>query len=107
MAKRPTKKELWHPADYDQQDIRSIQALVLYAQGAERPWPPGNEPPVPTPYDVKRALDWIIHAAAQTYDNGFVGDDPNGRVGAFVQGRQSVGQQIVKLAKIKPDKIGK
>lgn len=97
-----SKRELWHPANYDQNVIRSVQALALYAQGAEIPWPEGEAPPVPTPLDVKRALDWIILEAAQTYDNGFVAEDPSGRIGAFIDGRQSVGQQIVKLMKLKP-----
>ena len=102
---RQSKREIWHPADYDIQDIRSIQCLALYAMGAERPWPPGEEPPVPTPYDVKRALDWIVHKAAMTYDNGTAGafeaNDPHGRIPAFIDGRRDVGQQIVKLMKLK------
>ena len=96
-----SKHEVWHPALYDQAAFRAIQTLAVYAQGAEIPWPPGEEPPVPSPDDVKRALDWIIHAAAQTYDNGFVADDPGGRIAAFIDGRQSVGQQIIKAMKLK------
>ena len=52
---------------------------------------------------IKRAVDWIINKAAATYDNGFEHDDVNGRVGAFMDGRQFVGQQMIKLAKLKPD----
>lgn len=95
------KHEVWHPAAYEQADIRSIQTLALYAQGAVQPWPPGEEPPPPSPSDVKRALDWIINSAAQTFDGGFVADDPNGRIAAFIDGRQSVGMQLVKLMKLK------
>ena len=95
-------RELWHPAEYEPADIRAIQALALYAQGAERPWPKGEEPPVPSPADVKRALDWIINRAAQTWDNGFAPNDQNGRMAAFIDGRQSVGQQIVKAMKLSP-----
>lgn len=97
------KREVWQPADYDQADVRAIQALAEYARLAEVAWNEetmGPTPTVPGPFEVKRALDWIIHRAAQTYDNGFVADDPNGRIGAFVSGRQSVGQQIVKLVKL-------
>lgn len=97
---------MWHPAGYDIADVRAIQALGLYAQGAERPWPEGEEPPPPTPAEVKRALDWIIHAAARTYDNGTAAsldaNDPHGRIGAFVDGCRFVGTQIVKLMRIKP-----
>lgn len=98
-----TRREIWHPAEHAPEDIRAIQSLALYAMGAERPWPAGEEPPPPSPSEVKRALDWIIHHAAQTYDNGFRPDDPHGRLAAFIDGRRSVGQQIVKLMKLKPE----
>jgi hypothetical protein len=100
MSKRPTKRELWHPVDtYDEQDIRSIQALALYAMGAERPWPKGEEPPVPSPMDVKRALDCIIYKLAQTYEEPFVQGQPDAV--AYVLGRRSVGLGIIKLMKLK------
>ncbi len=106
MSKRPTKRQVWHPAEYDPQDIRAIQALALYAQEAVRPSQPGQEARVPTPLEVKRALDWIINDAAKTYDNGTAAsldaNDPHGRIAAFVDGCRFVGQQIVKLMKIKP-----
>lgn len=83
--KRP---QVWHPADYEVADIRAIQALTAGTATADQ---------------QKRALDWIVTKAAATYDNGFVADDPHGRVAAFVDGRQFVGQQIVKLMKLKPE----
>ena len=105
------KREVWMPAEYEAGDVRAIQALATYAQGAERPWPPGEEPAPPSPHEVKRALDWIIHKAAHTYpgpyDNGFVANDPHGRIAAFIDGRQSVGQQIVKAMKLKPEVFDK
>ena len=97
------KREVWHPAAYDQADVRAIQALAQYAQLAVVPWDVekmGSPPPPPSEFEVKRALDWIINAAARTYDNGFVAGDPNGRIAAFIDGQQSVGQQIVKLMKL-------
>jgi len=96
------KREVWMPARYEVADIRAIQALAMYAMGAERPWEPGQEPPVPSAADVKRALDWIINSAAQISDNGFSPTDTNGRIAAYIDGRQSVGQQIVKLMRLKP-----
>ena len=101
------RRQIWHPALHDKRDIRAIQALGLYAKAAEHPFPPGEEPAVPSPMDVKRALDWIVYGAAQTYDNGFVADDPNGRIGAFIEGRRSVGQQIIKLMQLKPEALDK
>jgi len=98
------RREVWFPADYEVADIRAVQTLASYARLAETAWDEktmGAPPPTPTPADVKRALDWIINGAAQTYDNGFTAQDPNGRIAAFVDGRQSVGQQIVKAMKIK------
>ena len=97
------KREPWHYAEYDAQVVRSIQALERYARGAERPWPPGQEPTL-TPYDAKIALDWIMYEAAKTYGNpamdAFDARDPN--VAWFMAGRASVGQQIVNLLKLKP-----
>lgn len=105
MAKDPTKREVWHPADYDKPDVRAVQALTEYARLAVEAWDEqtmGPAPATPSPAEVKRFLDWVIHGAAQTYDNGFVPNDPNGRIAAYIDGRQSVGQQIVKLSKLKP-----
>jgi hypothetical protein len=101
-AAKPRKREIWHPPSYTPADIRAIQALALFARAAEVPPEPGEEPVPPTAFDVKRALDWIINAAAATYDNGFVAGDAGGRLAAFMDGRQFVGQQIVKLMKLKP-----
>ncbi|MCK9549133.1 hypothetical protein [Aquamicrobium sp.] len=104
------KREVWHPADYDQADVRAIQALANYAQLAVVAWNEqemGPAPEVPSPFEVKRALDWIINNAAQTYDTSFVADDANGRVGAFVEGRRSVGMQLVKLMRLKADVVKK
>jgi hypothetical protein len=103
---RPRRREVWQPAQYDVADIRAIQSLAQYARLAEDAWDEktmGSPPPAPSPFEVKRALDWIINAAAQTYDNGFAPDDASGRIAAFIDGRQSVGQQIVKLMRLKPD----
>lgn len=97
------KRELWHPAQWEPGDARAIQALANFAQLAEVAWDVstmGPPPPPPTEFEVKAALDWIINQAAQTYDNGFVADDPSGRIAAYIDGRQSVGQQIVKLMKL-------
>lgn len=102
MARR---KELWHPVDtYDAADVRAIQTLALYAQGAERPWPEGHEPPVPSPHDVKRALDCIIYKLSQTYEEPFVAGQPDAV--AYVLGRGSVGRAIIKLMKLKASLIG-
>jgi hypothetical protein len=95
------RKEIWHPPAYSDDDIRAIQSIALFAMGATTPWKPGQEPPAPTPLDCKRALDWIINHACATYENAFVANDPNGRIGAFMEGRRFSGQQIVKLTKLK------
>lgn len=98
-----SKRDAWHPSidNYDKQDIRAIQTLVLYAQGAEHPWEPGQEPPIPSPSDVKRALDWIIWKAAGTYEETFVPGCPD--ITQHLQGRRSVGLAITKLMRLKPE----
>lgn len=100
------KREVWHPAPYEAGDVRAIQALVQYAQLAEVAWDEntmGPAPNVPSPWEVKRALDWIIHRAAQTYDDPFTPGQPD--VAQYVMGRRSVGLQIVKLMRLKPAAI--
>ena len=90
------RKEIWHPADYEDADIRAIQSWADYAAGVAE---------APSPEQAKRALDWVINKASQTYENGFVASDQNGRVNAFIDGRRSVGQQIIKMLKLKPEKF--
>lgn len=96
------KTSEWHPSvdGYDKVDIRAIQSLALYAQEAVRPSEPGQEPPVPSPTDVKRALDWIIEKACDTYGEPFLPGQPD--VVNYRLGRRSVGLAIVKLMKLKP-----
>lgn len=77
------KREPWHPADYGIADVSAVQAM---ASGQA------------TPDQQKRALAWIINAASMTYDQSFVPGQPD--VAAFLEGRRSVGNQIVKLTKI-------
>lgn len=96
------KREIWQPADYDVKDIRAIQALALYAQAVDDQ---EAKALVPAPSDVKRALNWIIYKAAQTYELTFVPNDPSGRIAAFVDGRRSVGQQITKILTLKPERF--
>ena len=79
-------REIWHPPRYGLKDIRAIQAVAAGSANAD---------------EQKRALDWIVHAAAQTYDEPFVpGRDD---VRSYVLGRRSVGLAIVKLLRLKPD----
>ena len=79
---------VWEPASWEPADLRAIQAI---SQG------------VASEQEQKRGLNWIINNAASTYDNGFVAADPHGRIAAYMDGRQSVGQQIVKLIKLKAE----
>ncbi len=54
----------------------------------------------------KRALDWIIHQAAATYDLAFrPGGDEGDRATAFASGKQFVGQQVVKLLNFDVSKL--
>lgn len=97
------KIEVHLPPSLKKADVRAIQAIAAYARGAEVPFPPGEEPPPPSHSDCKRVLDWIINEACRYYDNGFLMHDPNGRIGAWMDGRQYVAKQIVTAMQIKPE----
>ena len=77
----------WKPPAYENADVAAIQAL---AKGTA------------TPDQQKRAIDWIINKGCATYDfpyrpGGMEGD----RDTCIAIGRMFVGQQIVKLLKLK------
>ena len=78
-------RKVWHPPEYEIADIRAIQAV---AEG------------VASETEQKRALDWIINAAA-TYDDPFRPGESDVR--DYMLGRRSVGLAIVKLLKLKPE----
>lgn len=82
--KRKPERKPWHPATWDMSDARALQALAKGEAG---------------PIEQKRALDWIVVHAAQTYDNPF--DPDSARVTDYVLGRRAVGLEIVKLLKLK------
>ena len=78
-----TQKQPWMPAEWDIADAGAIQALNR-----------GDA----SPDAQKRALKWIIERAAMTYDQSFVPGQAD--VTHFIEGRRSVGNQIVKLLKV-------
>jgi hypothetical protein len=77
------KQQPWHPSPYDDDDVRSIQAL---ATGT------ANEG------QQKYALRWIVERACGTYDETYFADSE--RNSAFAEGKRHVGLQIVKLTKL-------
>lgn len=83
MKARTMKANPFAPAKYDRADAYAIKAL---AKGTA------------TEGQQKRALDWIIRAAAMTYDETFVPGQPD--LSDFLAGRRSVGLQVVKLVNI-------
>ena len=72
------------PAEYDPIHAYAIKALAE-----------GNA----TEEQQRLALDWIINHAAMTYDQSFWAGSAD--VTAFREGKRSVGNQIVKLIKLK------
>ena len=70
------------PPPYEVADVTAIQALV--AGRAE-------------PHQQQRAINWIINAAAATYDFDYRTD---ARDHAFGSGRRFVGLQLVKMLKL-------
>lgn len=71
------------PPEYAIADAESVQAL---ARGDANPT------------QQKRALEWIISAAAATYDQSYRPGDTHET--SFSEGRRFVGLQLVKLLKI-------
>jgi hypothetical protein len=97
VADKP--KNEWIVPQYTDDDIRAIQAIALYAQSAEIPPAPGNEPAPPTALDCKRALDWIIYKAAGYLEEPFAPGQAD--VTDYLLGRASVGRNVVKLMKLR------
>ena len=86
-AERVDRHAPWHPPIYEDADALAIQAL---SRG------------MATAVQQKKALDWILNYACATYDMAY---RPGGAEGerdtTLALGRAFVGQQIVKLIKIK------
>lgn len=77
----------WKPAPYMIADATAMQALQAGTATAEQ---------------QKRALRWIVHGAAATYDISFRPGAEDGRRNTdFAEGRRWVGLQIVKLLNAK------
>jgi hypothetical protein len=77
-AKKAPPGASWTPAPYGDADVTAVKALA-------------RDP------THKRALDWIIHQAAATYDLSFRPGTDGERETAFAEGRRFVGLTIVKL----------
>lgn len=77
----------WIPPHYEPEDVIAIQALAKGMANLEQ---------------QRRALAWIIEQAAGTYEMSF---RPGGEEGArdtiFAEGRRFVGNQVVKMTKLK------
>ncbi len=85
------KADVIAPPDFDAQDAAAVMALAAGQADA------GQQ---------KRALDWIIHFAAATYDMSFRPDSLGGeRATAFAEGRRFVGNSIILLTKVKASKL--
>jgi hypothetical protein len=77
----PLEKEPWLPAPYDSSDIAALKAL---REGRAEP------------YQQQLALEWIVYICG-TYENPFRPGADGSRASDYAAGKQSVGQQIVKL----------
>ena len=82
-TKKVTAPSACLPPEYMLADAESIQAL---ARGEANPT------------QQKRGLEWIINAAAATYDQSYRPGDTHDT--SFAEGRRFVGGQIVKLLKL-------
>lgn len=78
----------WHPAEWDKADAHAIKALAAGTATEDQ---------------QRRALNWIVHKAAGTYDMTF---RPEGdRDTSFAEGRRFVGNQLVKLINLDFSKL--
>ena len=80
MARRPHAAGALTPAEWSDADVYAIKALAA-----------GNA----NEAQQRRALDWIIKAAARTYDVSY--SPASDRETSFAEGRRFVGLQVVKL----------
>ena len=77
----------WRPPGYEDADVAAIQALSRGTANMEQ---------------QKRALAWIIERAAGTYDMSYRPGGVDGeRDTVFAEGRRFVGNQLVKMTKLK------
>ena len=88
--KKPLDKDPWKPVTVELADTTALQAL---AEGK------ANEG------QQKRALDWIIRAAAGAYDLSFRPGLDGDRVTAFAEGRRFVGLSIIKELHINASRV--
>jgi len=85
------KHEPWHPADYDLADAYAMQRLQAGDATEEQ---------------QKRALDWIINKACETYEPTFYPGGLEGqRNSDLAQGKRFAGMQIVKMLNIDTAKL--
>ena len=84
----PSKHAPFMPADYSEPDAFAMKAL---AEG------------VATEDQQKRALDWIINQCCKTYDLSYRPDSDRDTV--FAEGKRYVGNEIIKLIKVKIGKL--
>lgn len=90
MTRKP-RDPAWLPVTYDAADIEALQAVHAGTADA---------------YQQRRALEWIINQAAETYGEPFRSDvDGGDRETSFALGRAFVGRQVVKLVKLSPEII--
>lgn len=95
MSRRPVEqtgplphRDPAHPPDYD---LATFTAIRSVAQGNG------------TPEQQRRAIEWIVHTAADTYGLSYRANDTTGT--AFAEGRRFVGLAVVKLLNLNPDVV--
>jgi hypothetical protein len=90
---RKPRTPSWTPANYELADIEAIKA-VFDGKG--------------DPAQQRRALDWVVNAAAETYELSFRSNSDGGdRETAFAEGKRHVGMQLVKMINMPPALVAK
>lgn len=84
----PLERDPWLPAPYDKSDVAAFRA---FAEGRAEP------------YQQALVLDWILKACG-THENPFRPGQDGARDSDFAMGKQSIGQQMLKLMHLRwPD----
>ena len=91
-VKDPASRAAWLPYSVAPEDLAGVRALKAVSQG------------VATPEQQKRAMDWIVYVACQTYGDDYRTDS---RDHAYAAGRRAVGLAITSALTIDLSKINK
>ena len=90
-------RKMWERPTYSKDEIGAMQALFSWLAGV------ADEPPAR--HQARMAWDTLNYKICLRNQIGFSPEDPNGRMGAFIDGRQFVAKEMDFLSAIRPDVV--